>query len=264
MKVVKIASSQGGLGKADGAELAPDKVIEKTKELFMSEEGILPNFDVDSVSIVDSNIEETNKNIYSKALSVLKDNVRPLFLGGDHSVTYPIVKAFKEIYPENPGIIIFDAHPDAENDFMPPSQEDLLCAMVNQNVIKKENIILVGTRNWDKNEIEFIQKNKIKYFPMKEIAKDGVHEISESLMSVAKNFKDLYISIDIDVLDPAFAPGTGYIEPGGLTTRQLLFFLHRLKKLDNLKAFDLVEINPKKDVNDMTSKVGAKILVELC
>lgn len=99
---------------------------------------------------------------------------------------------------------------------------------------------------------------------MKEIIAEGVHEISESLMSVAKNFRDLYVSIDIDVLDPAFAPGTGYIEPGGLTTRELLFFLHRLKKLYNLRAFDLVEINPSKDTNDITSKVAAKILVELC
>ncbi len=264
MKIIKIPFSQGGLGKAFGSELAPDKVLEQTKELFMSEDGILPNFDVDSVNVVDSNIEETNKNICSKALNTLKNNVRPLFLGGDHSVTYPTVKAFKEVYPENPGIIIFDAHPDCENDFMPPSQEDLLCAMVNQNLIKKENIILIGTRNWDKNEIEFIQKNKIKYFPMKEIIAEGVHEISESLMSVAKNFSDLYVSIDVDVLDPAFAPGTGYIEPGGLTTRELLFFLHRLKKLHNLRAFDLVEINPSKDINDITSKAAAKILVELC
>ncbi len=83
-------------------------------------------------------------------------------------------------------------------------------------------------------------------------------------MSVAKSFKDLYVSIDIDVLDPAFAPGTGYMEPGGLSTRELLFFLHRLKKLQNLRAYDLVEINPSKDVNELTSKVGSKILVELC
>ena len=264
MKIIKIPSSQGGLGKADGSELAPDKVLEQTKDLFISEGGILPNFDVEQVDIVQSNIEETNNNIYKKAREILKNNTKPLFLGGDHSITFPIVKAFKEIYQENPGIIIFDAHPDAENDFMPPTQEDLLCALINQNIIKKENIILVGTRNWDKNEIEFIKTNKIKYFSMKEIAQEGKNEVAESIMSVAKNFKDLYISIDIDVLDPAFTPGTGYIEPGGLTTRELLFFLHKLKLLKNLKAFDLVEINPKKDINNLTSKVGAKILVELC
>ena len=92
----------------------------------------------------------------------------------------------------------------------------------------------------------------------------GNNDVLEAIMSVAKNFKYLYVSIDIDVLDPAFAPGTGYIQPGGLTTRELLFFLHRLKRLQNLRAYDLVEVNPSKDVNDMTSKVGAKILVELC
>lgn len=264
MKIIKIPSSLGGLGKATGAELAPDKVLEQTNELFFSEDGCLPLFDQDKVEIIKSNIEETNKNIYCKAKVILKQTIKPLFLGGDHSITYSLVKAFVETYPENPGIIVFDAHPDAENDFMPPTQEDLLCCLVNQNLIKKENIILVGTRNWDKNEIEFIQKHKIKYFPMKEIIKEGLHEISESIMSVAKNFSALYVSIDIDVLDPAFAPGTGYLEPGGLSTRELLFFLHRLKRLNNLKAYDLVEINPEKDINNMTSKVGAKILVELC
>ena len=263
MKIIKIPSSQGGLGKADGSELAPDKVISQTKELFMSEDGVLPVFDIDSVKIVDSNIEETNNNIYTKALSVLKDNVRPLFLGGDHSITFPLVKAFSSVYSSNPGIVIFDAHPDAENDFV-ATHEDLLCALVNQDVIKKENIILVGVRNWDKKEIDFIKKNNIKYFSMKEIAKEGIHEVSESVMIVAKGFSDFYVSIDIDVLDPAFAPGTGYMEPGGLSTRELLFFLHRLKRLKNLRAFDLVEINPLKDVNDITSKVGAKLLVELC
>lgn len=258
MKIIKLPFSQDISNKADGSELAPDKIIEKTKELFVSEEGILPNLDFDEVKVIDADIEEINESIYSKALSILENNIKPLFLGGTHSVTFPIAKAFSKIYPENPGIIIFDAHPDAL------SPEDLLCALVNQNIIKKENIILVGTRNWDKNEIDFIRKNKIKHFPMKEVIAEGIHEVSESLMAVAKNFKDLYVSIDIDVLDPAFAPGTGYMEPGGLSTRELLFFLSRLKKLRNLRAFDLVEINPSKDVNDMTSKAGAKILVELC
>ena len=79
----------------------------------------------------------------------------------------------------------------------------------------------------------------------------------------AKNFDNLYISIDIDVIDPAFAPGTGYIEPAGLTSREFLYFLHRLKNLKNIRGYDIVEINPKKDINNLTTKLGAKILVEL-
>ena len=98
---------------------------------------------------------------------------------------------------------------------------------------------------------------------MNEFSIEGIKEISESVMSVVKNFGSLYISIDIDVLDPAFAPGTGYAEPGGLTTRELLLFIHRLKRMHNLKAMDIVEVNPEKDVNDITSKTAAKLVVEL-
>ncbi|MFH2028422.1 MAG: arginase family protein [Nanoarchaeota archaeon] len=259
MRIIKIPSS---LGK--GTEKAPDKVMANTQKLDLSENGCLPAFDQDKVEIVQDNIQETNKNIYNKSLQAFKETNKPLFLGGDHSVTSPIVRAFAETFPGKPGIIIFDAHPDAENESMPDSQEDLLCCLINQNIIRPENIILVGTRNWNKNEIEFIKKNNIRYFPMQKIAKYGKQEISETIMENAKDFSALYISIDIDVLDPAFAPGTGCLEPGGLSTRELLFFLHRLKNMHNLKGFDLVEINPDKDVNDMTSKVGAKILVELC
>ena len=249
MKLIKIPYSQSG------TELAPEKVLSQLSK-NLSEDGILPIFEIDEIKVIITNSEETNNNIYNQAKEILEQNIKPLFLGGDHSITLPIMKAFREIYPQNPGIIIFDAHCDSLND------EDLIPYLA--KIIKKENVILVGNRTWNKDEFEFIKSNKIKYFSMKEIAQEGIHEISDAIMSVAKNFKDLYISIDIDVLDPAFAPGTGCQEPGGLTTRELLFFLHRLKRLKNIKAYDLVEINPKKDIDNITSKVGAKILVELC
>jgi formiminoglutamase len=260
--VIKIPSSQGGLGKADGSELAPDKIQEQLKDLFAAEDGTEKEFEFDNVNIIDSNIEETNKNIYEKAKQVLSK--KPIFIGGDHSITYSLVRAFSEEFKgQNNGIIIFDAHPDAENDFMPPTQEDLLPAMVKQDMIKPQNIILVGTRNWDKKEIEFLEQNKIKYFNMDEISEKGIKQISEELNKIVKTFDNLYISIDIDVLDPAFAPGTGYIEPAGLTTRESLYILQSIKQLNNIKSIDIMEINPKKDVNNMTSKVGAKLLVEL-
>ena len=84
MKVVKVETSQGGLGKADGAELAPERILEQAKEIFMSESNILPNFDVESVNIISGNIEETNQNIYKKALETFNNSNSPVFLGGDH------------------------------------------------------------------------------------------------------------------------------------------------------------------------------------
>ena len=82
-------------------------------------------------------------------------------------------------------------------------------------------------------------------------------------MSVARKFDALYVSVDIDVLDPAFAPGTGYTEPGGLTTRELIYFIQRLKNLKNIQMWDLVEVNPEKDVNNLTVMVAAKLIVEM-
>ena len=77
------------------------------------------------------------------------------------------------------------------------------------------------------------------------------------------NNKELYVSVDIDVIDPAFAPATGYREPGGLTSRQFIYLIQRINKIKNLRAVDIVEINPDRDINKMTVKLGAKILGEL-
>ena len=135
--------------------------------------------------------------------------------------------------------------------------------MIEDNIVKKDNVILAGIRNWHKEEFKFLKENKIKFFDMKEISHENINEVSDSIMSVARKFNALYVSIDIDVIDPAFAPGTFYKEPCGMTSRELLYFLSRLKLLKNLKMFDIVEINPDKDFNDLTVRLGAKLLAAL-
>ena len=90
----------------------------------------------------------------------------------------------------------------------------------------------------------------------------NIEQTCDSIMEFA-NGKELYVSIDIDVVDPAFAPGTGYCEAGGLTSRQILYLVSRINRIKNLRAVDIVEVNPEKDVNNQTIKLGAKILSEL-
>ena len=264
MKLIKIPFSAGGLGKTAGAEKAPDSIVENLEEFYLNEEGILPVFSIEDVAVNQNNIEETNKNIFEKAKEAIKDNDRTVFVGGDHSITYSLAKGFASVYKKNPGIIIFDAHPDCCSDFNPPTHEDLLLALVKEKIIKKENIILIGIRNWHKDEYKFLTENKIRFFNMKKIAEIGSGNLIETIMETARGFEALYLSIDIDAVDPSAAPGTGYIEPGGLSSRELLFYLHRLKLLKNLKAIDLVEVNPDKDVSSLTVKLAAKLIVELC
>ena len=265
MNVLKIPLNAGALTKKDGVELGPDSVIEIAKDFNLTENSHLPVYDIDEVKIDNNDFEGAHKAIYEKVKATEGFTV---LLGGDHSLTYPAFKAFAEKNKASreigePGIIIFDAHPDLENNFEPPTHEDYLRVLIEKGIVKKENVILVGVRNMHTNESEFIKANKIKTFTMKEISFEGTREICDSIMSVARQFTALYLSIDIDVLDPAFAPGTGHAEPGGLTTRELLYFIQRLKNIKNLKMADIVEINPKKDINDMTSRVAAKLLTEL-
>jgi len=242
-----------------GTKSAPEQIIKNLKNFPLTENHLLPNFQLKEIPINPQNNEESYQNITRCTLSFFQESEQNLFLGGDHSITFPIFKAFSQTH-QNPGIIVFDAHPDCQPNFH-PSQEDLLIALIKNNFIKKENIILVGLRNYSTEEHNFLKQHHLKSFSMQEIALEGIYEISEAIMSIAKNFNALYISIDIDVLDPAFAPGTFCPEPGGLTTRELLFFLHRLKKLRNFKAADLTEINP--EIEPKTALVGAKIITEL-
>ncbi|MBW3003515.1 arginase family protein [Candidatus Woesearchaeota archaeon] len=256
MKIIKIASDLGALDKKGSAK-GPDEIVRGMYDLYLNEDGEYREFEVDSVDVDKGNIDNTNENIFNKIKSI---NEHCIVLGGDHSVTYAAFKAFASNNP-GAGIVVFDAHPDCENNFSPPSHEDFLRVLIEEGVVDASRVIIVGLRNWHSNEFNFLRDKKIKYFAMKEVFDRGVKEVCDAVMFVAKQWPSLYLSIDIDAVDPAFAPGTGYCEPGGLTSRELLYFVQRMKNLKNLKIVDLVEINPEKD-NGLTVKLGSKIVKE--
>jgi arginase family enzyme len=253
MKIVKVGTSQGSLGKNLGTEKAPDKIVEALKNISVNEQGKGLFYEVDEVKVNPSNIEETNERIFEKEGDI--------FIGGDHSITYPL---FKKVVQKNSnaGIVMFDAHPDCENNFAPPSHEDFIQTLIEEGSLKKENVILVGIRNMDKKEQFYMKDKRIKYYTMKDL-RGNINRTCDTIMETARGFDALYLSIDIDVIDPSQAPGTGYIEPAGMQARDLIYFIQRLKMLKNLKRADIVEVNPQKDVNEMTVKLAAKIIGEL-
>ncbi len=255
MKIIQVPSSQGGL-KNIGSEKAPFLVVKELRNNNLNEFSNQISFETDTVDIIKNNIEETNQNIFEKAKSA-----QGIFLGGDHSITYSLCKALKE-KNQDPGLIILDAHPDCINNFEPPTHEDFVKVLVEKNIIKPENIILVGIRNWHEKEYSFLKKNKIRYFTSKTLSND-IQDCCDTIMESARKFKALHLSIDIDIVDPAFAPGTGHPEPAGISSRDLIYFIQRLKLLKNIRSYDLVEIDPTKDINNLTVKLGAKIITEL-
>ncbi len=173
-------------------------------------------------------------------------------IGGDHSITYSLIKGTKR----KPFFIMVDAHPDCENGFENPTHEDFVRRLIEEKMVEK--VVMVGVREWTDNEREFMKKNNIVYFTSQEIETKGIKKITEDIMALAKKY-EIYLSIDMDGVDPAFAPGVDFPEPGGLSAREILYFIGKIKKL-KLIGSDIVEFNPKNDINEKTLLLIRRIL----
>lgn len=258
IKVLKVPFSAGSLNHNPYCDKAPDAIENEMKKMLLNESGFQSEFKFETVYIDQQNIELSHDNI-KKAVEKLPDN--SIILGGDHSITYPAFTAFKKNHPDA-GIIIFDAHPDVQDDFRPPTHEDYL-RVIAEDGLPGDKIIIIGTRVWSREEKIFMAKQHITQYTMKHLAEEGMDECCNAIMERIRSWPAAYLSVDIDAVDPSMAPGTGYCEPGGLTSRQLIRFIQRLKILPQIKMMDLVEVSPELDLRNITTRLAAKILLEV-
>lgn len=257
MKLVSIPFGKGGLGRGDGANKAPLAIKKQLKDCYANEDGIVTPFEDVDVVINENNVAQSHTAIEQ---AIAKLDKKAIILGGDHSITYSTVKGFAEKNPDF-WLVVFDAHPDLMEDFIPPTQESFLFALINKGIVKPEQCVLLGVRNWDVQEIKYLRQKNIMCYTMQDIYKRGIKDVIAEVMRALH--KPVYVSLDIDVVDPVQAIGTGYIEHGGMSSRELIYSLQQLKQTGKLALVDIVEVNPDKDINDMTSKLAAKCVVEL-
>ncbi len=265
--IVKVPGING-LGKTNGCERAGNAILESLSEIYSNEQGKpidIKLLDLEEIHLDNFNLEQSHELIYKNSFEIFEEKPRTVFLGGDHSISYSTTKAFLEHCKSNgkePCLIVFDSHPDCmpTTDKKTPTHEEWLRALI-ESGFPAENVLLVGARNSDRQEIEFVSKNKIRIISMNQMLSD-LQDSCDIIMEFSHG-KELYVSVDIDVIDPAFAPSTGYMEPGGLTSRQFIYLIQRINKMRNLRAVDIVEINEKHDKEKTTVKLGAKILAEL-
>jgi len=250
MIITKIPTSLGSLNKNKGCEKAPDEIIKELKNIEVNESLKEIRYQISEVK-VSSDLDETNRNI--------ENAEGDIFIGGDHSITYPLFKSLKS---KNKGLIIFDAHVDLDNYTKTPTHEDFLRKLIDENHLNPKNLVIIGTRRYWKNELKYIKEKNIRLITTKQLFENEIQYLCDIVMENFRQFEELYLSIDIDALDPSIAPGTHYIEPNGLQLNQLLYFIRRLKLLKNLKKIDLVEVNPDIE-NKTTIKTAAKIISEL-
>lgn len=202
-------------------------------------------------TVVASEMIDMTKKITTELLA----KQRQLFiLGGEHSITFGTYTSF----PKETGYVVFDAHYDLRDEF---ADIKLSHASYLRRIVEErgpENILHVGARAYVKEELEFLKENNIKTISDREIREGKGAQLLKDHVST---FDTIYSSFDLDVLDPAFAPGVGNPEAVGIDSRELFDLIHSFEKT-NVIGVDIVELNPYHD-NGSTASLAAKIMSTL-
>jgi len=207
------------------------------------------------VDIVE-NLVETLGRVKSVCSELLDSNKIPIMAGGEHSIT----KSAADILPEDTGLLSFDAHLDLRDEFL---GERLSHATFMRRVSEKlgsDHIMEVGIRAFSRPELDFARKSGVTMITPQDLRETGISKTAQRIRGFLSGFSQSYVTVDIDVLDPAFAPGVGNPEPDGISTDELLTLIDASMQ-KNTVGFDLVEVSPQLD-SGQTAAVGVKVIFE--
>ena len=219
-----------------------------------TESGVNLEEETNIVDLGDLDVTGSFWDVFSKTeeqvKKILEKGAVPVVLGGDHSLTYPIVKAFASQH-DSLDILHFDAHPDLYEELYGDrySHACPFARIIEEGYVA--NLVQVGIRAATGQHRTMAQKHGVRMIEMKNIDR-----------AMSLDFANpLYISFDMDALDPAFAPGVSHHEAGGLSTRQVIDMLHALK--GTIVGLDVVELNPDRDPVGITAAAAVKIIMEV-
>jgi agmatinase len=209
-------------------------------------------FDVGDLILPFGNLQASFERINELTKIIVKEGKVPFFLGGEHLLSYPVVKALKEFYSDL-RIIHIDAHADLRNDYLGEAYSHATVMRRICDLVSPENRFQFGVRSGTREEFAFAA-SYINFYPFR------VYEPFTDCYEILKGYP-LYLSLDIDVLDPAYAPGTGTPEPGGIVPQEIFRLFPLLQEL-NIVGCDLVEVAPCHDLSGITALLAAKIVRE--
>jgi agmatinase len=187
----------------------------------------------------------------------------PILLGGDHSVSIPILQGQRRRFDgRRMGVLWVDAHPDLCDEFdgSPLSHACTLRRGLEAG-IAQQDVCMVGLRSWEAQELDLIENGRLNVYSMPLVAERGMKAIAAEVRGILSACDAVHISLDIDCLDPSAAPGTGIPDYGGLTMREVLTLLKALQGLP-LAGLDLVEVAPPLDPSEATVFAALKIVME--
>lgn len=245
-----------------GSRWAPDS-MRKINNNFESYD-YFHNLDMIDLPVYDGgnippsiNIEDMMDEIYLEVTSIINDEKIPIMIGGEHSISYSSIKACSEYYKDTLYTIILDAHLDMKNEYGGMKYNH---ASVSRNIYDKimKNIVMIGLRSGTKEEWDFLNNNKIIYYTSIDIQKCNINSIIDNISKIVKN-NYIYLSIDMDILDPIYCSGIGTPEPFGIHPNDVKSIINFFSK--KIIGMDIVEISPEYD-KELSSIIATKFLKE--
>lgn len=222
--------------------------------------------DVGDIQVIPANIEKSFDQIALAIGYITERNVFPIVLGGDHSIGYPDIRGTAPYIDGNIGIIHFDRHSDlSEKSYDERMHGSPFFHATNIANAPATNLVQIGIGGWvgSKPGMKVARDRKATVITIEDIEHFGLERIMEYALEIAwKGAKAVWLSFDIDSIDPAFAPGTGTPEPGGLLPREVLKMV-RMAAREGLQGMELVEVSPPYDVSDITSLLGGRVIMDV-
>jgi len=204
-----------------------------------------------------SSVEQTLEELALAVEPIVADGKLPIMLGGEHSLTLPCVKACAKYADEDIAFVVLDAHFDLREEYGGIKYSH---ACVSRHVLNEvtDKYVTIGVRSGPKEEWVFAKDNDIRYYTPDEVREKGIRKVLSEVMDYLGSSK-IYLSLDMDALDPAYAPGLGTPEPFGLSDIEVREVIHTLAPRS--VGFDIVEIAPEYD-NGQSALLGTKLLRE--
>ncbi len=237
---------EGTVTYGKGASKGPEAIIDASKNMETYDEEL--NKVICEIGIstlkpvkIEKMPEMVINNLYKEIKKTIEDRKFPVVLGGEHSISFGAVKAFKDKYPDLT-VLQLDAHADLRDEYE-GSKYSHACVM--RRVLEVCPAVQVGIRSLSDEEAEFIKQKNIRIFYAKDIYFNS-NWFDDVINRLSNN---VYVTFDIDCLDPSLVPSTGTPEPGGLLWYPIIKFLRRLAQKKNIVGFDLVELSPIKDMS---------------
>jgi agmatinase len=224
--------------------------------------------DAGDANIVPAWIDRAHALIYRKVREVAETGAIPIILGGDHSITWPAATAVAEVRaPGSVGIVHFDAHADTATDSFGvlASHGTPMRRLIESGAVKGKNFVQVGLRGYwpEADTFAWMQGQGMRWHLMREIEERGAEAVIAQAIDEALDGPDvIYLSLDIDVIDPGMAPGTGTPEPGGMLTREVLRAVRQIVGSVELAAMDIVEVAPPYDQAETTAMAANRAALE--